>query len=69
MVNPEVKRNFVIRSKFIKHLRNYLDSMGYIEVETPVLNTIAGVLPPVPSSLTTTRWISICTCASPRSCP
>ncbi len=35
MVNPEVKRNFVIRSKFIKHLRNYLDSMGYIEVETP----------------------------------
>ncbi len=42
MVNPEVKQNFIIRSKFIKHLRNYLDSMGYIEVETPVLNTIAG---------------------------
>ena len=42
MVNPEVKKNFVIRSKFIKHLRNYLDNMGYIEVETPVLNTIAG---------------------------
>ena len=42
MVNPEVKRNFIIRSKFIKHLRNYLDNMGYIEVETPVLNTIAG---------------------------
>ena len=42
MVNPEVKRNFVIRSKFIKHLRNYLDNLGYIEVETPVLGTIAG---------------------------
>ena len=42
MVNPEVKKNFVIRSQFIKHLRNYLDDMGYIEVETPVLNTIAG---------------------------
>ena len=42
MVNPEVKRNFVIRSQFIKHLRDYLDNMGYIEVETPVLNTIAG---------------------------
>ena len=42
MVNPEVKRNFIIRSKFIKHMRNYLDNMGYIEVETPVLNTIAG---------------------------
>ena len=42
MVNPEVKRNFVIRSKFIKFLRNYLDNRNYIEVETPVLNTIAG---------------------------
>ena len=42
MVNPEVKQNFIIRSKFLKHMRNYLDNMGYIEVETPVLNTIAG---------------------------
>ena len=42
IVNPEVKRNFIIRSQFIKHLREYLDNMGYIEVETPVLNTIAG---------------------------
>ena len=42
MVNPEVKQNFIVRSKFIKHMRNYLDNMGYIEVETPVLNTIAG---------------------------
>ncbi len=42
MVNPEVKRNFEIRSRFIKFMRNYLDDMGYIEVETPVLNTIAG---------------------------
>ncbi len=42
MVNPEVKRNFVIRSQFIKFMRNYLDNMDYIEVETPVLNTIAG---------------------------
>ena len=42
MVNPEVKKNFVIRSKFIKFMRNYLDNMEYIEVETPVLGTIAG---------------------------
>ena len=42
MVNPDVKRNFVIRSQFIKFMRNYLDKMDYIEVETPVLNTIAG---------------------------
>ncbi len=42
MVNRDVKRNFVIRSQFIKFMRNYLDNMDYIEVETPVLNTIAG---------------------------
>ena len=42
MVNPEVKRNFVIRSQFIRFMRSYLDSRNYIEVETPVLNTIAG---------------------------
>ena len=42
MVNPDVKRNFIIRSQFIKFMRSYLDNMGYIEVETPVLNTIAG---------------------------
>ena len=35
-------RDSIIRSQFIKHLRDYLDNMGYIEVETPVLNTIAG---------------------------
>ena len=42
IMNPDVKRNFVIRSQFIKFMRKYLDDMGYIEVETPVLNTIAG---------------------------
>ncbi len=42
IVNPEVKRNFIIRSQFIKYMRKYLDDMNYIEVETPVLNTIAG---------------------------
>jgi len=42
IVNPDVKKNFVIRSKFIKFMRNYLDNMDYTEVETPVLNTIVG---------------------------
>ena len=42
IMNPEVKRNFAIRSQFIKYMRNYLDARRYIEVETPVLNTIAG---------------------------
>ncbi len=42
IVNPEVKRNFVLRSKFIKHVRDFMDGRGFIEVETPVLNTISG---------------------------
>ena len=42
IVNPEVRRNFEIRSAFIKYLRNFLDERGYMEVETPVLNTISG---------------------------
>ena len=42
IVNPEVRRTFEIRSKFISHVRSYLDSRGYMEVETPVLNTISG---------------------------
>ncbi len=42
IMNPNVKRNFAIRSKFIKFMREYLDNMNYIEVETPVLSTIVG---------------------------
>ncbi len=42
IVNPEVRRNFEIRSAFIKYLREFLDGRGYMEVETPVLNTISG---------------------------
>ena len=42
IVNPEVKRNFIIRSQFIRFMRKYLDDRNYIEVETPVLNTIVG---------------------------
>ena len=42
IMNPDVKRNFVIRSQFIKHVRDFMDARGYMEVETPVLNTISG---------------------------
>ena len=42
IVNPEVRRNFEIRSQFIRHVRRFLDERGYMEVETPVLNTISG---------------------------
>ncbi len=42
IVNPEVKKTFIIRSKIIKAIREYLDDRGYLEVETPILGTIAG---------------------------
>ena len=42
IMNPEVRKNFELRSKFIQYLRRFLDNRGYIEVETPVLNTISG---------------------------
>lgn len=42
IINPEVKQTFIIRSKIIKYIREFLDNRGYIEVETPVLNTISG---------------------------
>ena len=42
IVNPEVRRAFEVRSRFIRYMRRYLDERDYMEVETPVLNTIAG---------------------------
>ena len=42
IVNPEVKATFLKRSAIIKEIRNFLDNRGYVEVETPVLQTIAG---------------------------
>ena len=42
IMNPESQRNFEIRSKFVAYLRRYLDNMGFMEVETPVLSPIAG---------------------------
>ena len=42
IVNPEVKKTFELRSRIIKEMRDFLDTKGYIEVETPILNTIAG---------------------------
>ncbi len=42
IMNPGVKDTFIKRSKIITSIRNYLDSHGFIEVETPMLNTIPG---------------------------
>ncbi|MEG1519667.1 MAG: lysine--tRNA ligase [Clostridia bacterium] len=42
IANPEVKEVFVTRSKIITKIREYLDNRSFVEVETPILNTIAG---------------------------
>ena len=42
IMNPDVKDTFIKRSKIITSIRNFLDSKGFIEVETPILNTIPG---------------------------
>ena len=42
IVNPEVKEVFVARSKIVKYIREYLDNIGYLEVETPILHGTAG---------------------------
>jgi lysyl-tRNA synthetase class 2 len=42
IMNPEVKQTFVTRSKIVSAIRNYLNSQGFLEVETPTLHAIAG---------------------------
>jgi lysyl-tRNA synthetase, class II len=42
IVNPEVQETFVLRSRIIQAMRRYLDSHGYLEVETPTLHNVAG---------------------------
>lgn len=42
IANPEVKKTFITRSKIISALRSFLDNRGFLEVETPILNTIPG---------------------------
>jgi lysyl-tRNA synthetase class 2 len=42
MTNEDSKNTFITRSKIIRAIRNYLDNAGYLEVETPMLHTIAG---------------------------
>jgi len=42
IMNPETRKTFEVRSAFISHVRAFLDRRGYMEVDTPVLNTISG---------------------------
>ena len=41
IMNPEVKQTFILRSKILKEIRNFMDEQGYMEVETPMLTTVA----------------------------
>jgi lysyl-tRNA synthetase class 2 len=42
IINPDVRRTFVLRSKIVAAIRRFLDGRGYLEVETPVLHVISG---------------------------
>jgi len=42
IVNPEVRSTFIVRSKIMKEIRRFLDGRGFLEVDTPILNTIPG---------------------------
>ncbi len=42
IVNPDVQQTFIKRAKIISTIRDYLDNLGFVEVETPVLNLIPG---------------------------
>jgi len=42
IMNPDVRRTFEIRTKIIQAIRRYLDDRGYLEVETPILDTLSG---------------------------
>lgn len=42
IMNQETRNRFMVRVKFIRELRNYLDNLGYMEIETPILNNKAS---------------------------
>ncbi len=68
LANPEVRDVFVARAKTLAALRRYLDSEGFLEVETPILQPIYGGAWRVPLSRTITSFTRTSTCASASSC-
>lgn len=63
MTNPQSKETFITRSKIIRSIRNFLDGQGYLEVETPILHTVAGAQQHAHSLPIIMPWIWIYTCA------
>jgi lysyl-tRNA synthetase class 2 len=67
IVNPTVRETFRRRALITSGIRRYLEDRGFLEIETPVLQTEAGGRRPAPLPPTTTPWRWISTCALPPS--
>lgn len=68
IVNQDSRDAFVMRSKVVSAIRNFMVKKEFMEVETPMMHVIPVVLPRVHLSLTTMRWISTCICVLRLSC-
>ncbi len=62
IVNEEVRDTFLVRSKVIAHIRNFLTARNFLEVETPMLQTILAVPQPSPLKRITMHLTYKCTC-------
>ncbi len=61
IVNEDSRQAFIVRSKLVSSIRNFMSSKGYLEVETPMMHVIPGGATLAHSSRTIMHWISTCT--------